>query len=82
MENNNQQSALSVGGWIGTMIVLAIPIVNIIMLFVWGLGTGDIGRKRFCIATLILAAIGIVLSLIIGLITGFAFINIFNNFYY
>ena len=82
MENNNQQSALSVGGWIGTLIVMAIPLVNIIMMFVWGLGTGDIGRKRFCIATLILSAIGLAIFLIVGLLTGFAAFSIFNNMYY
>ena len=82
MENNTQQSALSVGGWIGTIIVIGLPIVGLIMLFVWGLGTGDIGRKRFCIATLILTAIGLVIGLIVGMITGFAAFSIFNNMYY
>ncbi len=81
MESNQERNALSVGGWIGTLIVLAIPIVNIVMLFVWGLGTGDIGRKRFCIAALILAAISFVLSLLIGLMTGFAAFSFINNFY-
>ena len=80
MENNQQRSSLSVGGWIGTIIVLMIPIVNIIMLFVWGFGAGDIGRKRFCIASLILAAIGIVLSIIIGIFTGFAMFSIMDYF--
>jgi hypothetical protein len=81
METNEQRSALSLGGWIGTLIVLAIPLVNLIMLFVWGFGAGDIGRKRYCQAMLILAAIGLVLWLIIGLITGFTMFSIFNNLY-
>ena len=78
MENNQQRSALSVGGWIGTLIVMAIPVVNVIMMFVWGLGSGDIGRKRFCIASLIIAAICIVIWLVIGLATGFAMMRMFN----
>lgn len=85
MENNQQRSGLSVGGWIGTLIVLAIPVVNIIMLFVWGLGAGDIGRKRFCIASLILTAIAIVLTIVFGIIFGFTmfrFFDNFSNFYY
>ena len=82
MENNQQRSALSVGGWIGTLIVLAIPVVNIVMLFVWGLGSGDIGRKRFCIASLILPAIGIVLSVVLFLIFGVAMFSLFGNFFY
>ncbi len=80
MESNQQRRSLSVGGWIGTLIVLMIPLINIIMLFVWGLGGGDIGRKRFCIATLILAAIIIILSIVFGLIFGFAMFSFFQNF--
>lgn len=80
MENNHTQSSLSIGGWIGTLIVLMIPIVNIIMLLVWGFGAGDIGRKRFCIATLILAAIGIVLTAVMWGITGFTILRILDGF--
>ena len=81
MENNQQRQALSVGGWIGTLIVMAIPVVNIIMMFVWGFGTGDIGRKRFCLAGLILAAITIVLTIIISIATGFALFSLFSTWY-
>jgi MFS family permease len=81
MESNQERKALSVGGWIGTLIVMAIPVVNIIMMFVWGFGSGDIGRKRFCIASLILAAIGIVITVAIGLLTGFAMLSFLDYFY-
>ncbi len=81
MESNQERNALSVGGWIGTLIVMAIPLVNLIMMFVWGFGSGDIGRKRFCIATLILAAIGIVLTIILWAIMGAAMFSIINNIY-
>lgn len=81
MESNQRQNSLSVGGWIGTLIVLAIPIVNVIMLFVWGFGSGDIGRKRFCLAALVLAAIGIILSAIIWGITGFAVLSLLEGLY-
>ena len=81
MENDQQRQALSVGGWIGTLIVMAIPVVNIIMMFVWGFGTGDIGRKRFCIAGLILTAIVTVLTIIISITTSFALFSLFSSWY-
>ena len=35
----NQAPVLSLGDWIITLIVLAIPLVNLVMLFVWGFGS-------------------------------------------
>ncbi|MDD4495870.1 MAG: zinc ribbon domain-containing protein [Eubacteriales bacterium] len=56
---------LSVGQYIVMMIVFAIPIVNIIMLFVWGFGDSvNPNKKNYCRAALIMAAIGIVLSIL------------------
>jgi hypothetical protein len=69
MDDNQRNTPLSVGGWIGTLIVMAIPLVNIIMTFVWAFGKGNIGRKHYCIAVLILALI----SIAIGLVVTFAF---------
>ncbi|MCK5129041.1 MAG: hypothetical protein KAQ68_04250 [Clostridiales bacterium] len=85
MENNQvtvqQNEKLSIGGWMLTILVLMIPLVNIIMLFVWGFGGEKTGRKNFCIATLIWAAIGIVLYIIIIVIFGAALFS-FANFFY
>lgn len=60
-EYNPQDSAvMTTGDWFVTQLVLAIPLVNIVMLFVWGFSsTGNINRRNFCKATLIWAAIGI-----------------------
>jgi len=55
---------MTLGDWILTLIVMAIPCVNIIMMFVWGFGDGNTSRKNYCRAILIFAAIGIVMSLI------------------
>jgi len=53
---------LSVGEWMLTIFVLAIPLVNIIMYFVWALSSsGNLNRKNFCIASLLWALIIIVL---------------------
>jgi hypothetical protein len=66
---------LSVGEWMLTIFVLAIPLVNIIMYFVWALSSsGNLNRKNFCIASLLWALIVIVLVgcfVTIGALIGF-----------
>ena len=46
---------MTMGEWIVTLIIMAIPCVNIIMCFVWGFGsTGNLNRRNFCRAYLIM----------------------------
>jgi hypothetical protein len=83
-ENRNftygQPSApiMSVGQWIVTMILMVIPIVNIVLLIVWGFGNGDNpNRKNWAIAQLIVMAVGVVIwilmfSTIVGMMSAFA----------
>lgn len=64
---------LTVGDWLITLIVSAIPIVNIIMLFVWSFGSGTHPSKaNWAKATLILIAIILVLYIIVFAIFGAA----------
>ena len=58
---------LSVGEYILTFIVTAIPLVGFIMLLVWAFGSDtNPNKKNFCRAMLIMMLIGIVLSIIFG----------------
>jgi hypothetical protein len=53
---------LTLGDWIVTFILLAIPVVNLVMLFVWALSGGTHpSKKTYAQANLILALVGIVL---------------------
>ena len=53
---------ISVGEWMVTLLILFIPIVNIIMLFIWGFGGGVNKMKaNYCKASLIWVAIGLIL---------------------
>ncbi len=53
---------MSVGEWMVTLLILIIPIVNIIMLFVWGFGGGvNKTKANYCKASLIWVAIGLIL---------------------
>jgi hypothetical protein len=73
MENRSSAPVMSLGDWIITFIVLAIPLVNIIMLFVWGFSSGTNPNKaNFCKAYLILMLIAIVLFFLLG---GMAFMS-------
>ena len=55
--DNRSAPVISLGEWIITFIVLAIPLVNIIMLFVWGFSSGtNPSKQNFCRAALILYA--------------------------
>jgi phosphoglycerol transferase MdoB-like AlkP superfamily enzyme len=64
MDGQNNE-VISVKNWILTMIILAIPLINIIMLFVWSFsGNVNPNKKNYSRATLILLAIALVLSIL------------------
>lgn len=59
---NNPTPVISTGDWIITLLVSAIPLVNIIMFFVWSFGGGTNPNKaNWAKAVLIFIAISIVL---------------------
>ena len=77
---DTKEEPLSVGQWILTILVMSIPLVNLIMLFVWGFGSeGNKGRANFCKAQLIWIAIGIGLAIVLGLLFGSIFASILNG---
>ncbi|MGM9923402.1 MAG: hypothetical protein ACI35R_03995 [Bacillus sp. (in: firmicutes)] len=52
---------MTVKDWLITLLLLCIPLVNIVMLFVWAFGEGNLIRKNFAKAELIFCAILLVL---------------------
>lgn len=71
METENRtipyRSEATLGNWIITLIVTMIPLVNIIMLFVWSFNRRtNIVKARWAQASLILMAVWIILGLIFG----------------
>lgn len=76
---------LSVKDWIIILLIMIIPIVNIIMLFVWAFGDGTVKTKsNFAKAQLVMMLIGIALSflLVLFLISIGLFAGGFPNLYY
>jgi len=68
---------MTVGEWMLTLLVLAIPVVNLVMYLVWALsGTGNVNRRNFCRASIywFLIILGIwlavmVLAAVAGVVT-------------
>lgn len=75
MDNLNLQGRVtdevSVKDWIITILITAIPLVGLIMLFVWAFGDGaQPSKKNWAIATLIWYAIMIVLVILFFIVFG------------
>ena len=73
-ENELQQyTPISIGDWIITSLIFAIPIVGFIMLFVWGFGSNTHPSKaNWAKASLIMIGISFLfIVLFFGLISGF-----------
>lgn len=61
--NTTENKPVSVVDWIITFVLLAIPIVNLVMLFVWALGASTHpSKKTYAQAVLIVGVVGIVLG--------------------
>ncbi|MBC7960336.1 MAG: zinc ribbon domain-containing protein [Vallitaleaceae bacterium] len=66
---------ISILGYMGTIFLLALPIVGLVMMFVWAFGSKvNKNRKNLSIALLIFLVIEIVLAIVFGA-TAFVFIN-------
>ncbi|WP_353094489.1 hypothetical protein [Tissierella praeacuta] len=68
----SNDDVMTVGEWIGVLIVLAIPILNILMYFVWGFSENtNKNLQNFSRATLIIGAILIGFGVLFGGCTSF-----------
>ena len=55
-------------GWLGILILFAIPIVGLVLCIVWAFGGGNLNRRNFARACLILSAITIALSIVLVIV--------------
>jgi hypothetical protein len=66
MENTQQAAVVSTKDWVLTYLIMIIPLVNIIMLFVWAFSTTENPNKsNWAKARLIWMAIGIALFILL-----------------
>lgn len=62
-----QWPPMTLGNWIVTYLLMLIPIANIVLMFVWAFGSNvNPSKKTYFQASLIMAAIGIILSILLG----------------
>jgi len=61
---------VSVMGWLGTLALSCLPVINIVMWFIWAFTARRPSRKTFARAMLLIALIFIAVSLILILIYG------------
>ncbi len=59
---------VSVSEWFWTLLIFAIPIVNIIVFICYVLGTGKPSIVNFCRASCLWFLVGLALSLLFGLL--------------
>lgn len=64
-------SPMSMGDWLLTILVAMIPCAGLILYFVWAFSsTGNINRRNFCRAQLVIMGVVFVLYLIIAVVFG------------
>lgn len=73
--------ALSVGQYIGMFLLLCIPLLNIVLLFVWSFGSSvDLNKRNFARAALIMVAIGVIVGAIAGGLIAEALSDLMSGF--
>ena len=76
MENQQNNTPVSVGDWVLTIFIAAIPVVGFIMLFIWAFGgNAQKSKENWAKATLIWFLILIGLYAIVFLTIGVAFLT-------
>lgn len=69
MENNNEKltSVMSLKEWIITIIISYIPVIGLIMLFVWAFSSSNVNenKKNWAKALLVIQLVGIALVILI-----------------
>jgi len=68
---NRDTAPMSIGDWIVTLILLYIPLVGFICMLYWALSSsGNVNRKNFSIAALIIAVVVIILAIAVSIFFG------------
>ena len=76
MEDSYQdKSVVTIADWMLTVFITALPLIGIVMLFVWAFGNHtNVNKANFAKASLILYAIGIAVSIFFFVVFGAAFL--------
>ena len=72
---------ISPWGYVGYSLLFSIPIAGLIMLFVFAFGDGNMNLKNYARGTLILAAIGVGLSILMFILAAVFGLSVFSALY-
>ncbi len=77
---NQNVPVVKTSDWFLTILITAIPLVGLIMLFVWAFGGGNNTNKaNWAKASLLWMLISIIIGIFIFLVMGAAMFSIFNS---
>ena len=77
----NRQSVVSIFEWIITFILMAIPIVNFVMIFVWAFGgSASASKANWAKAVIVFWIIGIVVAAVFWSVFAAFFLSALNGF--
>lgn len=78
--NGMDTSPMSMGDWVLTILAAMIPCAGIILYIVWAFSSnGNVNRRNFCRAQLVIMAVVLVLYLILFLVFGVAMMGTFGG---
>lgn len=76
------ESPMSMGDWVLTILAFIIPCAGIVLYFVWAFGkSGNVNRRNFCRAQLVIMGVMFALYFVIFLIFGASMIASFGRYY-
>ena len=78
----NKDKVISISEWVVTKLILLVPIVNIIMLFVWAFNSKtNLNKSNWAKASIIVWTIGFLFYFIIIFLFIAFFMNMFNKLF-
>ena len=69
------EKPVSVGGWLGTIILSCVPVLNIVLWVIWAFAARKHSRRTFAIACLILTGLLLLIALLAVSFYGTALLN-------
>ncbi len=75
-----EDTDVSIGEWVGTMLLMCIPLVNVIMLFIWAFdSSAKLSKSNWAKASLIFGGISIFVGIFCAILFGSLFSSLLGS---